>query len=83
MADCNRKYNVSPERNVISAKLQRLPHIFGHVLLNSDTGNTARRRPTYPEIQCTSGLESAILDFGSQPTLDNVLNVTSEPWPQM
>ncbi len=31
-----------------------------------------------PEIQCTSGLMSAILNFGSRPTSDNVGSVTSE-----
>ena len=31
-----------------------------------------------PEMQCTSGLHSAILNCGSRPTLDNVGNVTDD-----
>ena len=32
-----------------------------------------------PEIQCTSGLQSAIFNTGSRPTSDNVGSVTIDP----
>ena len=37
---------ITYERNEISAKFQRLPHIFGHVLLTETGLDTARRRAT-------------------------------------